>query len=94
MERKRKLAILLLMLPIFFSIYLGTFHHFCNHFSKRCLIYHQLGSQQGLLLTQTNTAENIKPFSVSSYLVITGECCPDPILMLMPLKGRAPPIYI
>lgn len=93
MKNKRKLAVLFLILPIFFSIFLGTSHHFCNHFSKRCLICHQLGSQQGILLIQENTRENINPTSVSSYLVTTREYNPDPVLILLPLKGRAPPIY-
>jgi hypothetical protein len=90
MKLKRKLAVLLLMLSVFFSIFLGTYHHFCNHFSNRCLTCHQIYCLQGLL-TKANADENINPLSISTYLISTRECSPDTIQISIPLKERAPP---
>jgi hypothetical protein len=87
---KRKLGIILL-LPFFFAIFLGTYHHYCEYHSKTCQICPQANDQQVLFLNQDDTAESIQPPLFTSYLFLPGESFPDPVLSLMPLKGRAPP---
>jgi hypothetical protein len=91
LKSKRKLGIILL-LPLFFAIFLGTYHHYCDYHSKTCQICSQSNNQQVLFLNQADTAENIQPPMFTSHLFLIGECLPDAVLSLMPLKGRAPPI--
>jgi hypothetical protein len=90
MKSKRKLGIILL-LPLFFAIFFATYHHYCDYHSKTCQICPQSNNQQVLFLNRGDIAENLQPPLLTSYLFLQGESFPDPVLSLMPLKGRAPP---
>jgi hypothetical protein len=86
----RKRWTILLTLSLFFSIFLGSYHHCCDCYSQTCLTCSQTGHHPALLTT-ANAADNLHPFPANSTTLLPAEIFPTPFTSYTPLKGRAPP---
>ncbi len=86
----RKNLTILLIVALFFSLFLGGYHHCCDYYSQTCSTCSQT-AHQPIFLTAADTAYYIQPLPVTSYLVLPAEIFPDPPSSYTPLRGRAPP---
>jgi hypothetical protein len=87
----RKKVTLLLIMCLFFSVFLGGYHHFCEFHSKTCLTSQHAGHEPLLFSIAATAADDIQPIFVESYRVVSAEITPKPSISYSPLNGRAPP---
>lgn len=86
--RFRKELIIILILPLLFSIFLVTNYHFCDHYFKKCLICNNIA-----YITPLNSTGCILPLLVTLYIINFDEYIPDLTLISTSFRGRAPPYY-
>jgi hypothetical protein len=85
--------LIILIFPLLFSIFLVTHYHFCNNYSKKCLICYSVNNRHVAYIPPLSPAEGIQPLFITLYIISFVKCIPGLDLISTSYRGRAPPFY-